>query len=291
MNKKQLIQFLNINIGVFLAAITAAFFLSPNNIVGGGVTGLAIIVKDIFGGNIGIFIFLVNVILLVFAFIFMGKEFFFKTLYGSLMYPVYVSLIQFIMAKFTYEPIDLFLVVLFGGILMGFGMGITVKNGGSTGGVDIIQAILFKYLHIPYSTTLYVIDGILITIGMFNFGLTNALAAVVYLYVVGKMLDNVVFGGFDKRAVYVISDKNEEIKEWALNTLVRGVTNFQAEGGYRNDKRKVLLCVLSTREYFLLRNKVEELDKAAFVFVTKATEVRGLGFSLESPARKLANKR
>ena len=291
MNKKQLIQFLNINIGVFLAAITAAFFLSPNNIVGGGVTGLAIIVKDIFGGNIGIFIFLVNVILLVFAFIFMGKEFFFKTLYGSLMYPVYVSLIQFIMSKFTYEPIDLFLVVLFGGILMGFGMGITVKNGGSTGGVDIIQAILFKYLHIPYSTTLYVIDGILITIGMFNFGLTNALAAVVYLYVVGKMLDNVVFGGFDKRAVYVISDKNEEIKEWALNTLVRGVTNFQAEGGYRNDKRKVLLCVLSTREYFLLRNKVEELDKAAFVFVTKATEVRGLGFSLESPARKLANKR
>ncbi len=169
---------------------------------------------------------------------------------------------------------------------MGGGIGLTMRSGGSTGGGDIIQSIMFKYFNVPYSKTMYVIDGLLVFGCLIVFkDLSLMLFSILYILLTGIIVDNVVFGGFNKRAVYIISDKDEEIRQVIIKELVRGTTNLMAYGGYKKEEKHVILCVLSTSEYFDLRTRIEQIDPHAFMFVTKSTEVRGFGFSLESEAR------
>ncbi len=290
MNKKKILNFIYLNLGVFMAAISFIFFLGPNSITGSGLSGLAVVV----GGFLpewlskATFILLCNGFLLILAFFLMGKEYFIKTAYGALIYPFYQMLINFMIKNVDpslYE-VDMLLAVIFGALLMGVGIGLTMRSGGSTGGGDIIQSIMFKYFNIPYSKTMYVIDGLLVVgcIVIFK-DLSLLLFSVLYILLTGIIVDNVVFGGFNKRAVYIISDKDEEIRQVIIKKLVRGTTNLMAYGGYKREEKHVILCVLSTSEYFDLRTMVEEIDPHAFMFVTKSTEVRGFGFSLESEAR------
>ena len=148
MKKKRLKSFIIMNVGIMIAGLTTAFFLSPYNIVSGGVTGIAIIMQDFLKQYFSIFILGTNLILLSISYFFMGKTYFIKSLYGSISYPLYIALFQWIYEKLPIQNVDLFLVVLFSGILMGFGLGLSFKNGSSTGGVDIVQAILFKKFNI-----------------------------------------------------------------------------------------------------------------------------------------------
>lgn len=296
MNKKKLFNFLYLNLGVFLAAISFIFFLGPNSITGSGLSGLAVVV----GGYLpswltkATFILICNGFLLCLAFFLMGKEYFIKTAYGALIYPVFQMLINFIIKDVNPSifEVDMFLAVIFGALLMGVGIGLTMRNGGSTGGGDIIQSIMFKYFNIPFSKTMYVIDGILVLgcIVVFQ-DLSLMLFSVIYILLTGIIVDSVVFGGFNKRAVYIISEKDEEIRQVIITKLVRGTTNLMAYGGYKKEEKHVILCVLSTSEYFDLRTMIEEIDPHAFMFVTKSTEVRGFGFSLESEARTKARKK
>ncbi len=290
-SKKNIISFLELNLGVFLAACSTAIFLRPYNIIGGGAGGLGILIESIFKIDAVLVMYLVNLVLVTLGFFLMGKDFFFKTVYGSLAFPSYVALISYIYNFFNIEEIDLFLVIIFGAILTGIGIGLTLKNNGTTGGTDIIQAILFKYFNIPYSKTMYIVDGFIIFMGLIFVSFTNGLAAIVYVALNGFVIDLVAFGGFNKRAVFIISEKADLIKEYIINEIVRGTTNVITEGGYDHQKRNMIIVVLETNEYFSLRAKIEEIDKYAFIFVTKATEVRGLGFSLESPARLKRKKK
>ncbi len=289
MKKKRLKSFIIMNVGIMIAGLTTAFFLSPYNIVSGGVTGIAIIMQDFLKQYFSIFILGTNLILLSISYFFMGKTYFIKSLYGSISYPLYIALFQWIYEKLPIQNVDLFLVVLFSGILMGFGLGLSFKNGSSTGGVDIVQAILFKKFNIPYSKTLYVVDGIIILIGIFKFGFAGGLAAICYMYISGQIMDNVIFGGFNKRAVYIITPEIEKVKTIILEKLERGATKIVARGAYNDDLRDIILCVLSTNEYFVLRRAIEKIDPTAFMFVTKATEVLGLGFSYDSQEEMVRN--
>jgi uncharacterized membrane-anchored protein YitT (DUF2179 family) len=190
------------------------------------------------------------------------------------------------------EPI---FVVLFASILMGFGIGINMKVGGSTGGFDIIEAILLKYFKIPYSTSIYILDAILVVMGMcfyshdgstpqlFQNAFSEGLGATIYIFILGVVVDRITFGGFNKRAVFIQSSKYEEIHDAILNKLVRGMTFINAEGGYSKEPTKMILCICYAREYFFLREMVEKIDPNAFIVLTKAEEVRGLGFNYETP--------
>lgn len=290
-NKKQLNTFFQINIGLIMAATTTALFLKPYNIVTGGSSGLGLLIYNLFKIDMELVIFIVNIVLVILGLIFMGKDFFLKTVYGSIMFPVYVVLITYLLSFMNIEKIDLFLVIIFGAILTGCGIGLVLKNNGTTGGTDIVQAIFFKYLNIPYSKTMYIFDGLIIVVGMFFVSFSGGLAAIIYMVLTGKVIDNIIFGGFNKRAVYIISEKNDEIKSFILNNLVRGTTKILAQGGYLNDKRDIILAVLESNEYFNLRAYIDKIDKYAFIYVTRATEVRGLGFSVESPLRSNKKKK
>jgi len=178
---------------------------------------------------------------------------------------------------------DYFLIITISAVLMGVGLGLAMKYGASTGGVDIIQFALLKYLKIPLSLSIIIIDGIVILYGAIEFqSLATALYGLVFMFISGYFIDNIIFGGFNVRSAHIITSKPEEIKKRIFEVLGRGVTEVYARGGYSGHDKIMLICVLTTREYYQLRSLVQEIDDRAFIYVNKAAEVRGEGFTYES---------
>lgn len=282
--KKKVFEFLYLTCGVAIASFAFSFFLNPNNIVIGGTSGISIIIKDLTGGyDPATIILFLNLGLLIVGLIFLGKDFFFKTAYGSLMFPVFIWIFNKIydFLGIDFSQMDIILVIVFSSIIMGIGLGIVVKNGGTTGGTDIPQRIFFKYFHLPYSISLYIIDGTIIFLGfiLMKQEVDLILYEIIFMYVCGVTMDMVVFSGFNKRAVYIISEKNNQIKEELLVNFSRGVTSIKVIGEYSQNEKQMLLCVLSTLEYYKLRDFIEKIDANAFFYVVRASEVRGEGFS------------
>lgn len=284
--KKKLKECLNIVLGVALAAFSFSFFLNPNNLVIGGVSGVGIILKNLIPGyDPAVTILVLNIILLILGFVLLGKDFFLKTVFGSVLFPLFVGLFDLIYAHIPIDAteLDMVLVTLFAALIMGIGLGMVVKNGGTTGGSEVLQKICFRYFHIPFSVSIFIVDGIVITAGLLTSvtDLSTFLYAILFTYLSGVVLDTIVFSGFNKRAVCIVSEKNEEIKEIILRDFERGVTGIRVIGEYSQKERKMLLCVLSSSEYFKLRTIVEAIDKNAFFFAVRASEVRGEGFTYD----------
>ena len=296
---------LMMHLGLLCCAVATVLFVTPARLVVSGSTGLSVLLGIIFNMEESYFIFMyaINFILLILSYFTLGKEFTFKTVYGSLMLPTLGMVVtevihlifgaDFVIAELIagVEPI---FVVIFASILMGFGVGVNMKVGGSTGGFDILEAILLKYFHIPYSTSIYILDAILVVSGMYFYdaslpnslfenSFSEGLGAIIYIFILGMVVDMITFGGYNKRAVFIRSSKYEEIHDAILNKLVRGMTYLKAEGGYNQEETKMIVCICYSREYFYLRELVETIDPKAFIFVTKAEEVRGLGFNYETP--------
>lgn len=295
--KKRIMEWLVMTFGVALASFTFSFFLNINDIVIGGVSGISVILKVKLGLDPSNAMLIINIVLLVLGFICMGKEFFLKNAYGSIMYPVFTKLFDWLYEvlqnanpKFDLMVVakggtaDYMLVIIFSSILMGAGLGYVMKYGGSTGGTETPQNIMFKYFHIPFSVSLYIIDGTIILLGFILMGqdINTLLYEIVFLFANGFVMDAIIFSGFNKRAVYIISNKTEEIMDELLNNFARGVTSFKVVGEFTKEDKKMLLCVLSSSEYYKIRDFIEKIDDKAFFFAVRASEVRGEGFSYES---------
>ncbi len=290
-NKKSFKEVIYITIGVAIASFAFSFFLNPNNLVIGGVSGIGIIVKKLLQMDPALIILIINALLLIVSLVGLGKEFFIKTIYGSLAFPVFISFFDWIynvininFDNYDFTQLNPMLVTLFSSIIMGFGLGLSLKHGGSTGGTEIAQKIGFKYLHIPFSLSLYVIDGTVILIGFFilNQSLDVLLYELIFVLLSGYAMDTIIFSGFNKRCVYIISDHCEEIKDIVLKSFERGVSSIKVIGEYSKQDKKMLMCVLSSAEYYKLRDQIEKIDSKAFFFAVRANEVRGEGFSYDS---------
>jgi uncharacterized membrane-anchored protein YitT (DUF2179 family) len=291
-------EFLYITLGCFLTALSYSVFLVPYDLVTGGVGGLSIVLVNIFPNfpiSPAIIVLGINTILIILSFIFLGPKFTARTIYGSLIFPIFSEIIARVAGDAILQlPTvldDLFLVTLFSSIIMGAGIGLVFRYGGSTGGSEIPQYMLLKYAKMPLSTSLIIIDGAVIalgpTVGLITGETVIALNKILYgilaVFISGYFIDNIVFGGFNVRSAYIISSKAEEIKQHILEVLNRGVTEIYTRGAYSKKDNMMLLCVLSTREYYYLRSIINETDPKAFVFVARAHEVRGEGFTYEVP--------
>ena len=283
--KKYYKDWLFMTLGVAIAGAGYSFFIMPNDIVTGGVSGLGVLFKNIFNGfDPALTILILNIVFLIIGLFLVGKEFFLKTIYGSLTFPLFIELFSLLynVIPNEYKEFDLPLIVIFASISIGYGLGLVIKHGGSTGGVEVLQKMMFKYLHIPFSMSLYLIDGTIILIGLFVLkNVQLSLYAIVFTYIAGVVIDSVVFSGFNKKAVYIISDKSEDIKNDLLDQMDRGVTSIKVIGEYSKKERSMLLCVLNNGEYIKLRDIIEKYDSNAFYFAVRASEVRGEGFSYE----------
>lgn len=295
---KYLRAYFYIFFGIFLIALSYYFLFLPQDIVTGGVTGISIIYNDLFGDNLispSLLILILNIILMFLGLLFLGKEFFLKTLLGSLLLPFYIWLLEIshisptilfdldnVVLGVTTEQMNpvsqMILSVLLGSILTGAGLGICFRFGATTGGMDVLQKIIAKLFHFPYSKTIYVTDGIVVIISLFVFGVEKTLYSLIAIYLIGLIVDVVYMGSYGRRSAFIISKKQEEIKEVIINKLSRGVTIVPAIGGYSDYDYKMMICTLSKAESYILRDLIYQIDPNAFTFYVSAKEVDGDGF-------------
>jgi|SRR5690554_137122 len=282
--KTKVKEWVYITIGIAIAAFPFSFFLDPIELVIGGIAGIGTILSHVLQMDTAFLILILNIVLLLIGFVFLGNEFLIKTSYGSIMFPVFIKLFDLIFKAIGNDPIqDKTIVVFFSAIIMGIGLGIVIKYGATTGGVEIPQKILLKYFHIPYSVSLYIIDGMIILIGAIIFrNLAVILYGAIFISLSGFTIDQIVFSGFNKRAVHIISNKNDIIKERIIKEIGRGVTVVKAQGGFSEIERDQLTCVLSSFQFYRLKKIIKETDENAFYYAVRASEVGGEGFSYAS---------
>jgi uncharacterized membrane-anchored protein YitT (DUF2179 family) len=258
---------------VFLLAASYNLFVLPNNLVTGGISGIAVITKDIIDPST--LILVANIILVTLSFMILGKEKSAGSLLGIIFYPLFIKLTANIGDIITFDNNDILLNVLFAGFISGIASGIVFKNGFSTGGTDIAAMIASKVFKKPIGKMVFIIDAIIILAGAYYLGIIKAMYAVVYLYIYSIMADKVMLGISDNKAFYIITNKEDEVKDFIFKSLNHGVTILRAKGGYEGHRENVLLCVVPSRQYFKLKEGINLIDEKAFFVVTDAYEVKG----------------
>lgn len=274
-NKFRVKRYINLLLGLILISISFNLFLLPNNIVFGGVSGMSIITRKLFGITPSSFIMISSILLLMISYFVLGKQKTAGSVLGSLLFPIFVSLTERISIYVDLRNTDMLLISIFGGVLYGIGAGLVFKAGFTTGGTDIINQIISKFAKISMGKALIMSDGLIVVSGVFIFGVTKLMYALIVLYIISILTDKVLLGISDSKAFYIIAEKDAEIKEYILSSLNHGVTVFDAKGGFKNEKQKVLFCVIPTKEYFKLKEGIHYIDKEAFFVVTDAYEVFG----------------
>jgi uncharacterized membrane-anchored protein YitT (DUF2179 family) len=276
-------EVLEITAGVLLLSLGFYFFLLPLNLVIGGVMGISVLTKEIF--PVSLFILVTNTILLFLGLLFLGKVFFLKTIYATLLSPVIIFILEltidasFFTDKMTESP--LLIGTAFGGLCVGLGLGIVIRNDATTGGMDIVQNMMKKFLHIPFSTAMYITDGIIIFIAMlidFQLGLY----AVGAMILSGLIIDRVSIEGKSGYTAFIISDQATVIQKLIYDRLDRGISKIKVIGGYSNQEKDMIICTLDRQQLYNFKRIVKEADPKAFTFVTRTKEALGQGFSRES---------
>jgi uncharacterized membrane-anchored protein YitT (DUF2179 family) len=270
-----LTDYLLITGGVVLVAASFNLFLIPNRITPGGFSGLATLLHYALGVPVGTTMAALNVPLFILGFKKLGMAFVVRSAYGTLLLSVLIDV-------FAVPPAtdDLLLCLLYGGMLMGIGLGLALRGGGSTGGSDMLARVLHAYKStIGVGTFIVIVDFLVIVGAGVLFSPQLAMYALVILYGSAKVVDLVLEGSVSSRACVIISERANEVADEILHTLERGVTLFAAKGMYTGEPRNVLLCVVqSAGEIHRLRETVRALDPDAFMFVVAAGEVLGQGF-------------
>ena len=269
---KELIEFI---IGCFLVALAFNLFMSPNNLVAGGVSGFSLILKHFFGLNPSTIISVANVFLIILSFLVLGKEKTKATILGSILFPVFVSLTEHLSTYISFKESEMILIAVFGGALQGLGAGLIFRAGYSTGGTDILNMIISKIFKISLGNSMFFTDGLIIVIGAFVFGFNHLMYSLIILYLISTLTDKVVLGISDSKAFYIITSKEKEVKEFVINELKHGVTEFNAKGGYNSENQTVLMSVVPTREYYKLKEGIHNIDKNAFFVAMDSYEVKG----------------
>ena len=280
-------------LGSAILGLGAGFFLSPNNIVTGGLTGLGIILENVLQIGLGVdaYVAILQVLFFILGWIFLGKNMAIKTAIATVVYPLTLSIGSFLttlplFSSFFVEggivpevlTINYLISAVFGGVLVGAGVGLTFLGGGSTGGVDILVLILQKITKQKTSILTFITDGMIVVVGLIVLQRIDLmLIGLISAFVTSIMIDR-IFDTEDNVSVSVISKKYQEINEIVLQQFQRGSTIVEAIGGYSQQSVKMLIVVLDMREYYLLEEIVAKVDPQAFMYMTKAGSVRGEGF-------------
>lgn len=267
-------RYLELVIGVILLSLAFNLFMLPNKIVH-GFSGLAVIFNSLFNIEASLLIMIFTLILLLVGLFTLGRQKIKMTLLGALLYPVMVKLTEPLVNYIVIDNTDVWLSVLFGGFLIGIGSGLVFRAGFSTGGADTVIQIMNKYLKISLGKASLIFNTIIIACGVFTFGLTRLMYSLVCLYIVCIVMDRVILGISSSKAFYIITEHEEEIKTYIMKKLGRGITAIEARGGFTNHKEKILMCIIPTREYFILKEAIKEIDEKAVLLITDVYESIG----------------
>ncbi|AAD35270.1 MULTISPECIES: YitT family protein [Thermotoga] len=265
-------------LGTLITAVGLVVFLIPNDIAAGGVSGLSIILHSFVPIPVGVWMYILNGLLFLIAFLTIGFDFSAKTIYCTFVFNFFVDLFDRIIPLPKYTGDDLFLAVFFGTILTASGLAITFSQNASTGGTDILARILNKYFWISMGTGLLMVDVAIAVLAGLVFSARTGMYALLGVILNGIMVDFMMRGIEQSSEVIIISEKCDDIKDFVLNVLQRGATYIPAKGAYTGKERKILLVVVRRRELNELIRFIKKADPKAFVIIKEVRQALGEGF-------------
>ena len=271
--------------GNALYSLTVVLFLIPSGLITGGATGIALAANRVSGLPVSGVLLFVNVLMLVVGWVLLGRRFAISTLASTFLSPLTLAIWEGLFQDYVLTD-DLLLCTIFAGLGIGISLGIVIRTGGSTGGMDIPPLVLQKYFRIPVAVSMTVFDLTILMAQAVSSPKEQVLYGIVLVFVYSTVLDKVIMMGEHRTEVKIISAYTDEIRSVILSELDRGVTLLSAEGGYLRQPGQLLLTVISNRQLPRLEKLVRAIDPACFMVVSEVTEVRGRGFSLEKDYRE-----
>lgn len=271
---KYLKEYLIITVGCFFYAVSINYFFISNHLAEGGVAGICLILFYLFKLPVGIMYFVINIPLLIMGWKLVGRDFLFKTLYGTSCLSFLITLTE----TWKGPSNDIMLGSIYGGVLIGIGLGLIFMVNGSTGGTDVVARILNKYFDIPLGRTMLILDVVILGIAAIFFGKEIVMYTLISMTIVSKAIDYFQDGYTKAKGITIISSKSEEIKERIMNETGRGTTIIKGEGGFTGNEIDLLFCVVSKFEVTKVKTIVKETDSFAFLTISDVSEVLGEGF-------------
>ena len=262
-------------LGAIIAGAAYPLFMTPNHIAPGGITGIATILNHLMGWRVGAVSLILNIPLFLISFRAMGRIFAFRSIIATLLFTLFIDILP--LQPMTHDPL---LGALYGGVMLGAGLGLIMRGGATTGGSDMIARMVHKrFQFISVGSFLFAIDFAVVISAGFLIGTTEALYALINIFLSAKVMDVVIIGFSANKACFVMSSRWKEISDRILRDMDRGVTLLTARGAYTGTERPTLLCVISRSEIMAFKRILREEDENAFVIIVEAHEAIGDGFS------------
>lgn len=273
--RKIIKEYAIVTVGTFLVALAVFFFMIPSNISVGSISGLSVMLSRVFPIPVSVILFGFNVVLIVIGFIFLGKEFGSKTIYASIMMPIYQYIFEVLFPNNQSLTNDVLVDTICYLLVVAIGQAILFRINASSGGMDIVAKLLNKYAHLELGKAI-TLGGICISIsGILVYDTKAVIIGILATYANGIILDNFINGFNRRKRVCILSKENEQIQEFISNKLNRGVTLYQAIGGFNKEEKTEIVTILTRSEYAALINYLQNVDENAFVTVSTVNEVIG----------------
>jgi len=271
-SKKNLIKrYFWLIVGCFIATFGFNVFILQYDLVCTGITGLSVVLQNYIEPSK--LILVLNIFLIILSYFTLGKEKTKNSIIGSLLFPVFVSLTEKLVPFFNLEGLELTVIAIIGAVLLGFGYGMIFKNGFTAGGTDIVNQIVAKYTKISIGNAMLIVDGLIVLSAKLVFSWETVLYGVIILYIISTLTDKVILGISQSKAFYIVTNKEDEVRKFLLSVNNAGVTMLNVKGGYSNDKHLLLLAVVPTRNYFIVKEGLKAIDEEVFFLVCDAYEV------------------
>lgn len=278
MKNNRLLSLLMVLLGNALYALTVKLFLLPANLISCGTTGLALIANHLTGVPISGFIFVFNMVMLAVGWWLLGRKFAMTTVLSSLFYPIALEVLNLTLGEVCITE-DILLNTLFSGLGLGGALGIVIRAGASTGGMDIPPLVLKKLFHIPVSASLWAFDFCIMLGQMMFHRAEDLLYGIILLMMISWALNKMLLLGTDRTEVKIVSSQAAAIRDAILSRIDRGVTMLHGEGGYLHRQTEIILSVVSNHELPKIEQLARSIDPDCFMIVTRVTEVWGRGFT------------
>ena len=272
--KNILKRYLMLLLGCLIVAISFNLFFLRYDIVCFGVSGISIVLSK-FGINPSTFIMIANIILLIISYFFLGTDYVRNQIVGALLYPIFVELTEDITNMIAFGNLEMIVIVAIGGVLAGIGSGLIYKSGFSTGGTDVLGALICKYSKISMGNAMMFVNIFIIVLGKLVFSWEIVMYAIVVAYLISVATDKILLGISNSKAFYIVVDKDKDdiVNDFLLSLDGVGSTIINASGGQSNDKQTLIMAVAPTKMYFVIKEGLKEIDKNIFYLVCDSYEV------------------
>lgn len=282
--KKNIETIIGVLVGNLVLAFAVAAFMVPHGIIMGGATGIGLTISHyIPAADLSLIILIVNGVLFLVGALVLGKKFIVTTIASTFLYPMCLSVMRAI-PGITELTDNMMLATIYGGVVLGIGVGLVIRVGASTGGTDILALVFHKWFHMPVAILMYVVDFIVLGSQVLFSDTEQIMYGLLALVLETLLLNKVMLLGQSQIQLFIISDKYEAIRQKMLEELIVGVTMVHIETGYVKENKKGVLCVVPNRKLYSVKELVQSVDEKAFITITQINEVRGRGFSMARDA-------